>query len=136
MNKEKYDIHVEGAKEKFATWIADRGGVAVWKDQSLSRRGGNMFTPADQTGEPQWGYARADTVTSIEDFRFSVGMREVKRFRVAIRISSNGMMLKLTDAASEKLNKALDVAGPDAVYTFDYDTQEAVISLPIWEELK
>jgi hypothetical protein len=128
-----YKVTATDAKEKFALWIKERGGVAVWKDHNLSRFGGDTFTPADHTQAPKWGYVREDTVTDISAFKFPASLKEVKRFRVATRLGDQGFAIKLTDASSTRLNKELDKAGPDAGYHFDYDTQEAVITVPEWE---
>jgi len=145
---------VEGAREKFAGWIAQRGGVAVWPCINLSNLTGPCFTPALReedkpltaecpeiahirfpTQKPGWQYGeRSEVITDIARFKFAIGMKEVARFRVALRMGGQGMSLKLTDGATRRLNKRLDKAGKDARYHFDYASQEAVIEVPVWEE--
>ncbi len=138
-----YEVHVPGAKAKFEDWIANRDGVAVWENADLSNpNAGNIYTPATTDGKPtpspHWTHPTLREVCkSIKDFRFVKEMKEVKRFRVALRMGSQGLTVKLTDASSKKLHKAIDKVkeetGQDAMYRFDYDTQEAVIEVPVWE---
>jgi len=64
-------------------------------------------------------------------------LAEVKRFHVAVRLSSNGLMLKLTDASTRKVRNAVEKAtekyGRKALYGFDLDVQNAVIWIPVRE---
>jgi len=145
--QKKIDVLVPEVRNRFAQWIADRGGVARWENINLSDPGaGDRFTPAlTEEGEsypsPHWSVRLAEVVTDISRFRFVKEVREVKRFYVAVRRGTNGLMLKLTDGAGRRLQKALARAKEshnvdDAFYHFDYMTQECVISIPIWEESK
>jgi hypothetical protein len=140
------EVTVPGVRAKFEDWIKTRGGILVWENVNLSNPGaGPMFTPVrDAEGKtncknspPHWTHRYHETCTKIKDFKFVKEMCEVNRFRVAVRMGSQGLMVKLTDASTKKLNKALDKAkektGQDASYRFDYDTQEAVIEVPLWE---
>ena len=143
-NTKIYDIMVLGAKEKFAEWIKSRGGVMVWHCVNLSNLTGPTFTPAlteypptrglVQTRKPSWTVSSlpGETITDLARFRFAKELKEVRRFRVAIRPSSNGMAMKLTDASSKRVRAATDKAGDEATYRFDYETQEAVIEVPVW----
>lgn len=131
-----YEMSVPGAQEKFAAWIKDRGGVAVWPNVNLSDPGkGPTFTPVVTDGKPtprpHWSVASepAEIVTNIDRFKF-LTLKEVDRFHVAVRVGSQGTMLKLTDASSAKLRKRLDKYGDGARYHFDFDSQEAVIEVP------
>jgi hypothetical protein len=138
-----YDVTVPGVREKFETWIRDRGGVQVWENLNLSNPGaGRQFTPAEMIGlgedgkptpspAPHWSVGRGEVVTSIDRFRFVASWAEVKRFRVAIRRGAQGFTLKCTDASSAKIHKALEKY-PGSTYRFDYDHQEAVIEVPTW----
>lgn len=136
-----YEILVPGAKEKFEEWIKSRGGVAVWPNVNLSNAGqGPTFTPAETergqpTTKPSWQVDSrpCEIVTNLARFRFAKEMREVDRFRVAVRMGAQGFTIKLTDSASEKLRKRLEKAGENARYRFDYGTQEAVIEVPVWK---
>jgi hypothetical protein len=143
-----YSVMVPGCREKFETWIKERGGVQVWDNVNLSDPGrGPAFTPALQVVEvpeangginsipydsPSWRYARGEVVQDIKRFKFIKSFKEVKRFRVAIRMGGQGLSMKCTDASSRRIHKALDQY-PGAVYRFDYEWQEAVIELPEWE---
>ena len=83
---------------------------------------------------PSWSYSRHPEIyKSLRCFRFALEMREVRRFRVAVRRGAQGLTLKLTDASAAKLRRRLVEAGPDASYRFDYDSQEAVIEVPVWK---
>ena len=140
------EVTVPGVRAKFEDWIKTRGGILVWENVNLSDPGaGPMFTPVrDAEGKtncknspPHWTHRYHETCTKIKDFKFVKEMVEVNRFRVAVRMGTQGLMVKLTDASTKKLNKALDKAkektGQDASYRFDYSTQEAVIEVPLWE---
>jgi hypothetical protein len=110
-------------------WIRARGGVLVWK----SSDGGREFvTPAvgpdgKRPDRPHWSVGSSpDTlITSEEQVRVFV-TREVKRFRVGLK-RGRGLQIVLTNASQARLTKALDAAGPNSCYRFDYETQEAVI---------
>ena len=56
--------------------------------------------------------------------------REVKRFRVAIKTGSQGLILKCSDAASRRIRRECQKAGDDSWHEFDYGTQEAIIFVP------
>jgi len=143
MRDKPYAVHVSNTREKFEKWIAERGGVAVWENANMSNPGaGNMFTPATTDGKPtpspHWTHPTLlEVCKSIRDFRFVKEMKEVRRLRVAVRRGAQGLSLKLTDSSTKKLHMALDKVkeetGQDAFYHFDYDTQEAVIEVPVWE---
>ena len=118
----------------FAAWIESRGGVAVWRSLDLSDPTWSVSTPAlTEDGapmpRPDWkaGNTPAETITDPSAIEV-VAWREVKRFRVAVR--RGGLKFVLTDGATRKLRHALAKAGKDATYTFDYATQEAVVSVP------
>lgn len=126
-----------GSREKFEDWIANRGGVQVWKNVNLSDPGrGHVFTPAmthdRPTEKPHWAYERGEVVRDISRFVFVIRWTEIKRFRVAVRMGSQGTMLKLTDASTRKVNKTAD-SNPGAYYRFDYETQECVFEVPEFE---
>jgi hypothetical protein len=62
-------------------------------------------------------------------------MKEVKRIRIAVRMGSQGFSLKLTDASSDKVTRALsqlsEALGRDVCYHHEYD--ETVITVPVFE---
>jgi len=120
---------------RFADWIENRGGVAIWRSVNLPNPGASWSTPAlTEEGEPYpkptW---QVDTkpdavITDPRDIEVTVD-REVKRFRVGIR-RSNGFSFKVTDGGSRRIRAAVEKAGEGAYHVFDYDTQEAVIMVP------
>ena len=129
-----------GVREKMAGWIKDRGGVKVWNNINLSNiRSGPLFSPVlDENGNeylsaPRWGWGDPVIIKSIDKFRFVKEFKEVARFRVAIRMGSNGTMLKLTGGSTKRLHRLLD-AHPGSYYRFDYAMQECVIELPVYED--
>jgi len=129
----------ECAPENAATmreWINSCGGVAVWPVANLSNIGVSWSTPALTTEgqpmrKPTWEAAEKPTriITDASQI-LVVERKEYKRFHVAIRRGSQGMMYKLTDASSRRVRASVDKAGEGASYHFDYDTQEAVITVP------
>ena len=134
-----YKIAVLDCKDKFKEWIDKRGGITIWKNINLSNPGaGEMFTPALTTEgkeypKPSFTVSFHETVKDLSKFIFVKEIKEVKRIKVAIRKSSNGLILKLTTPSTNKLQKALAKYGDNSRYHFDYDRQEAVISIAIWE---
>ena len=59
--------------------------------------------------------------------------KEVKRFRVGVRMGSQGFSFKVTDGGSRRIKREVAKAKEnygDAWYEFDYSTQEAVIMVP------
>ena len=121
---------------RFAEWIRERGGVAWWKSANLANPGKSWSTPAITDGKPTlkptWEAQSQPhrIITSTDDIEVVV-YEEVKRFRVGIRPASNNpFVIKCTDGATRRIHRALAKAGDGAVYHFDYDTQEAVISRP------
>lgn len=137
----KYKVFVKDVRDKFESWIKDRGGVAVWQDQSLSRMGGNTFTPAkNESGveyqAPKWGYTKLDIVNDIDGFEFAKDFIVFKEFKIATRISGNGLMVKLTDASSAKVDKWLTKAREkydiEPVYHFDYENRTCIVEVPVF----
>lgn len=144
----KIRVLVPGAREKFESWIATRGGVQVWNNVNLSDPGaGQVFTPAleevkvpEENGginmvpyhKPRWTHERGEVVTDINRFEFVKAWKEIKRFRVALRMGSQGTMIKLTDGSSAKVRK-FEESHPGAYYRFDYETQECVFEMPEME---
>ena len=119
---------------KMLDWIEKRGGVAVWKSVNLSNPGVSWSTPAlapdcSPYQKPSWESDSVPHKVITNPAEIAVVTRkEVKRFHVAIRVS--GMSVKLTSGSSRRVDKAVDRAGEDASYHFDYENQEAVITVP------
>ena len=120
-------------------WFQTRGGLALWSSIDLSDPGKSWTCPLlDANGvkksKPTWK-ADEDPYRVIRDPAEVLveTYKEVRRFRVAVRMGSQGFSLKLTDHASQKVRAAVKKAGPNATYEFDYGTQEAVIFVPDME---
>ena len=132
---EKHICMPENAS-KMKEWIANRGGVAIWPSVNLSNPGASWSSPAlteDGKPYPKPTWQAADTpervITDPSEIVVTVP-KEVKRFRVALRLGSQGLSVKLTDASSERVRAAVRKAGEKAWYQFDYASREAVIYVP------
>lgn len=127
---------------KMLGWIRTRGGVALWRSVNLSNPGASWSTPArtadvggipgDPYPRPTWEAAdKPERVITDPAEIIVVVRKEVRRFRIALRRGGSGAFFgKLTDASSKKLRAALEKAGEGSSYTFDYETQEAIITMP------
>ena len=116
----------------FHDWIQKRGGVAKWLSVNLSNPGASWSSPAITNGEPttkpSWESAAQPEFIVTDPAEIGVyTAKEIKRFKIAVRRSGNGMSLKLTDGSTNKVNKAVEETGPGAFYQFDYYSQEAII---------
>lgn len=146
---EKHTVAPENAN-LFKDWLANRGGVAVWRSINLSNPGKSWSTPAltltgDPSSKPTWEAANEPEriITDIDEIVVTVP-KEVKRFHVAIKVGGLlGMAYKLTDGATRRVHTAAEKANEnlekerksterlhEAWYEFDYSTQEAVIFVP------
>ena len=131
----KHECTPENAP-RFRAWIQVRGGVAVWRSVNMSNLGVSWSTPAlAEDGspylKPSWESASTPEriITDPSDIEVAT-RREVKRFRVGLRRGAQGLSIKLTDGAGRRLHAELEKAGEGAAYRFDYETQEAVVSVP------
>uniref|UniRef100_A0A6M3LN24 Uncharacterized protein n=1 Tax=viral metagenome TaxID=1070528 RepID=A0A6M3LN24_9ZZZZ len=138
MEKEKIiHVGVPGVRDKFLDWIKNRGGVQVWNNLNLSNPdAGQQFTPAItdglETGKPHWSVGRGEVIMDISRFRFVKAWKEVKRFRVGVRMGSQGFTMKVTDGGTRRIRAACDKY-PGCSYHFDYATQEVIIEVPEFE---
>ena len=122
---------------KYLDWIQNRGGIAHWKSVDLGDLGKSWCTPnldmetLKPTPKPHWkcGSTPHAIITDPKEVMV-VEYEEKKRFHIALRRSGSGMSIKLTDASSRKVNKQVEKAGENAVYEFDYYTQDCVILVP------
>ena len=123
---------------KIHEWLTQRGGLAHWGSVDLSNPGKTWTTPrlnADGTPTAKPHYAATSEPVGFTENIADVHVteaKEVRRFRIAIRQSGNGLSFKLTDASSLKVRRAVEkaaahVADGQAWHGFDYDSQEAVI---------
>lgn len=133
---EKHTIQSENAK-KIHEWIDTRGGIFIWHSIDLSNPDKEIITPALTVDgkpyqKPHWSCSDtpARHITDVNDIIVSID-KEVKRFHVAVRFSSNGLSLKVTDGGSRRIRKEVEKAGDGAYYVFDYsDYNNAVIKIP------
>ncbi len=132
---DKHIVTVENAA-LFKDWLANRGGIAVWPSVNLANPDASWSTPAlttegqpSQRPTPEAAASPSRIITDINDVAVAVD-REVKRFRVAVRVGAQGFMMKCTDASTRRIRKEVLRAGDGAYYEFDYGTQEAVIYAP------
>jgi hypothetical protein len=130
-----HDCREENAA-KFLNWIRTRGGLALFNTLDLSNPGQSWTSPVrDPLGNvvsKPHAYANTApyrTITSTDEVMVHLD-KEVKRFHVAIRMGAQGLKIKLTDASTDRVNKAVEKAGDGAYHLFDYDTQEAIIMAP------
>jgi hypothetical protein len=118
---------------KIARWLK-RGPVALYRSINLSNPGEEWLVPHGDS-KPNWQAAnepeRILTVTEIAVVKYV----EVKRFRVGIRMGSQGLSVKVTDGGTRRIRAAVAKAGEGAFYSFDYSTQEAVIWKPDGEPI-
>lgn len=148
---EKYHITPEKAPQ-IRKWLKSRGGIAHWTSVDLSCLEKSWSTPAlkeDGTPmtRPHWQAASEPFGITTDPAEVIVDVaREVRRFRVAVRMGAQGFKVKLTDASTRKLRASCAAAAKKSAsgqswYEFDYTTQEAVIfiadrevPLPEWQD--
>ena len=105
MNKFKLTCHHRNTA-KLRDWLAYRGGIAVWPPLNLSNPTGQWLTPADAP-RPTWQAAMEPVIIT---HAYDVGVYEsmiFKVIKVALRRSSNGLSMKLTDGSQRKLDRAM-----------------------------
>jgi hypothetical protein len=120
----------------------------VWESISLSDPGKSWTTPRlNEKGLPvarlRWSAAEPWRVISdAHEVVVAIGC-EVQRFKVVVRMSNNGLMLKCSEGSTRRIRKVLAKAGEGSHYQFDYWTRECVVyamvervSLLAWMELQ
>lgn len=135
MNNHKFECSPENAP-KFLDWIKNRHGIAHWQSRDLSNLGQSWTTPVnDAIGNPvtkptwQCGNLPDAICTSANEVSV-ITDKEVKRFRVATKRGC-GFSFVLSDASNRKLNFELAKLNNElSSYHFDYETQEAILTLP------
>jgi hypothetical protein len=140
---ERIEICVPDSKERFAEWIANRGGVIRWRNLNLSNpNAGDHYTPVrgpngegNQQSAPHWSVGFAEIITDLSRFRFVKELKEVKRIKIAVRMGSQGLSLKLTDGSSNRLRKAMSKIQEQhkTVPCYHFEGPEAVIQVPVFE---
>ena len=117
-------------------WFQERGGIAVWKSVDFATAGQSWTTPLHDaegqlTKKQDWRMEETPSLVITDPAEVVVDVpREVKRFRVGIKMGSQGMMLKCTEGATRRIRRECEKAGDDSWHEFDYATQEAVIFVP------
>ena len=108
----------------------------MWNSINLSNPEASWTTPAkkqngEPTGKPSWQAANDPEriITDPAEVEVIVPV-EVKRFRIGIRLGDQGLSYKVTDGGSRRIRREVAKAREGAYYTFDYETQEAVIMKP------
>ena len=123
---------------KFASWIANRGGLLIWRSVNLCNPGQSWTSPAlteDGKPYPKPTWEAADTperhITSVDDVVVYTS-KVVKSFHVGVKRGC-GMGLVLTDAATRRVRSEVDKAskkhGKPAWYAFDYGAYENAVIL-------
>ena len=117
-------------------WFQERGGIAVWKSVDFATAGQSWTTPlrdaeGQLTKKQSWRMEESPSLVITDPAEVVVDVpREVKRFRVAVRVGGQGLLVKCTDAASRRIRRECEKAGEGAWHEFDYEMQEAVIFVP------
>ena len=121
---------------KFRDWLANRGGIAVWRSVNLSNPCGSWSTPVltvDGTPheKPTWEAESTPSRIITDPAEIVVTVpKEVKRFHIAVRWGSSGLALKVTEGSTHRIHAAVTKAGEGAWFELDHSTQEAVILIP------
>jgi hypothetical protein len=129
MNDFSLIIDADNAKTLAGWFLSMNPGVQVWTSVNLSNPGAQWLTPLGE-GKPTWQAGNEPQVIKDPAQVGVVVMEEVKRFRVGVRMGSQGLSMKVTDGGTRRIRSAVAKAGDGATYTFDYETQEAVILAP------
>jgi len=136
----EFECSLENAP-RFWYWIRKRQGLAKWKSIDLSDLNKSWTSPVigrdgNRVTKPHW---KADNEPALictnPDEVKVITDKEVKRFRVGVRMGGNGLSLKVTDAGTRKIRATIDKLNETrddkaASYHFDYFTQEAVFTVP------
>jgi hypothetical protein len=115
-------------------WLQKRGGIQVWESADLGDPVSSVFCPyLGEDGQiknaPSWKHSRRGALITSESDVTVTTYRDVKTIRIALQ-RGYGYGFVLTDAASQKLRKALSQF-PDSTYRFDgFDGKDAVIMVP------
>lgn len=133
--QERLTVYADSV-DKVREWLKDKRGVAKWGSVDMSDMGWSCLTPARSTNgiphpRPSWKATSEPVAVVEEESQITVLFpKEVYRFPVKVRIGDSGMRVKLTDNSSQRLRKELERMEDrhgKVSYSFDYETQEAVI---------
>jgi hypothetical protein len=130
---EKFIVHSDSAQQ-IAGWLKAGRGVAHWTSIDLSDPGFELTTPALQadlftkTEKPHWKVGSEPKRVIFDASEVEVRTFELaKRFHVGVRMGGNGLALKVTDGGTRRINRELAKTGDGATYSFDHETQDALI---------
>lgn len=111
MTASRFEIECSVANaEKFAEWIATRGGVATWRSVDLGDPTASWSTPArtvdgHATPQPTWKAERSPRITTDPA---SVGVYTEVAFKVVrVFLVRRGLKLVITDDSQRRVDKAL-----------------------------
>lgn len=113
---------------KLADWIANRGGVAIWWSQDLSKAGAHCETPVLQpdgskTCRPHWQYPAEPVVVTDRNAIMLTTYREVERVRVAHNRRGNETF------ASRKRRQAALARHTSPVWSWGHDDGGRTIAI-------
>lgn len=120
----KHRVLADNARQIWQ-WFQERGGIAVWKSLDMSSPGRSWTTPLrDAEGNPMprqdWRMEETPSLTITDPAEVTVDVpKEVKRFRVAVKMGAQGLLLKCSDASSRRIRRECAKAGEDSWYEFD-----------------
>lgn len=107
---------------KYKDWLANRGGLFVWRSANLSNPGQQWVGPArDKDGnaatKENWQMENTPSrhITDISQVEVEVD-KVLKELRCGIRRGGNGLTLKFTDGGSNRIRKEIEKAGPGAYH--------------------
>lgn len=114
----KHEVDIENAA-KFADWIRNRGGVAVWKSHDLGDPGASSSTPALTDGKPttspHWKYTGNPAFVVTDPSEITVYESKVVA-HIPVKLKQSQGRLVLTDASQRKVGRALEQAGEESFY--------------------
>ncbi len=146
---EIYKVTAPNARELFVKWLAERGGVVVWRTQDLGNLDrGDMYTPATtaegkEGTKPHWAYAALETITDINRFKFAK-LVECGRCKIALNKKPRGYetpfgffptAIELTTGSTNRVHKMqsrLEAEHKTDVY-YHFEDLEAVFEKAEWE---
>lgn len=121
------------------SWLKGRNGILIWESASLSDPGASITTPFLTAGgetarKPSWKMKDQPTrhITDVAEVDVTTA-KEVKRFKVGLRMSGTGLAIKVTDAGSRRIRREVEKAkekyGKPAWYEFDYESEKNAVIL-------
>jgi hypothetical protein len=103
----------QGNAGKVWDWLQNRDGILVWKSASLSDPSASCTTPfRDQEGKQiesaGWKYDKnPEHITSADEVGVDI-VRVLEEVPIKVRMGSQGMSLKITDASKRKMDRLRD----------------------------